>query len=205
MWGGGPLCTPLLTEDAEWGWGGAQQNGSLSHLHQAASLTKPWEKTTLSWGGVPEDREPCPARGHTAGARGRLKSDVTPPGRGPKEHTQARGARTPASRLQHVYPGQAPEGPVSELADVVSLQLQHLQTLEPLERQALDEPDPVPVEVPEEMKTVGSEGSRHAPCRRLPPFPRRPRSPAGRIAARMAQRGCDVSHGHSCPPRRPGR
>lgn len=80
--------------------------------------------------------------------------------------TNIRGPAAPeGGHSQHVYPGQAPEGPIRELADAVPLQLQHLQTLQPLERQALDEPNPIPVEVPEEKKMAGSEGTLHAPCR----------------------------------------
>lgn len=57
--------------------------------------------------------------------------------------------------------GQPPESPVRQLADVVSLKLQHLQTVEPLERQALDQPNPIPIEVPKEMKPAGSECPLH--------------------------------------------
>lgn len=53
--------------------------------------------------------------------------------------------------------GQPPEGPIRQLADVVSLKLQHLQTVKPLECQTLDQPNPIPIEVPKEMKMVCSE------------------------------------------------
>lgn len=53
--------------------------------------------------------------------------------------------------------GQSPEGPVRQFADVVSLKLQHLQAVEPLEGEALYQPNPIPIEVPKEMKPAGSE------------------------------------------------
>ena len=54
----------------------------------------------------------------------------------------------PGPDSQCVHPGQPPEGTVCQLADVVSLEPQHLQTVEPLECQALDQPNPIPIEVP---------------------------------------------------------
>ena len=51
-----------------------------------------------------------------------------------------------------MHPGQPPEGAVRQFADVVSLEPQHLQTVEPLERQALDQPNPIPIEVPKETR-----------------------------------------------------
>lgn len=45
---------------------------------------------------------------------------------------------------QGPHAGQAPEGSVCQLADVVPLELQHLQTGETLEGQALNQTQPVP-------------------------------------------------------------
>lgn len=50
--------------------------------------------------------------------------------------------------LQDFHFGQVPEGSVSQFADAVPLQFQHLQTGQTLEGQALDLKDPVPVQLP---------------------------------------------------------
>lgn len=95
---------------------------------------------------------------------------------GPWAEGDANRPHRPLARPAHsqrVHPGQPPEGPVRQPADVVPLQLQHLQAVQPLERQALDQPDPIPIEVPEETRPVGSERlactphlqpSPHSPC-----------------------------------------
>lgn len=70
-------------------------------------------------------------------------------------------------------PGQSPEGPVRELADVVSLEPEHLQTVKSLERQALDDPNAIPIQVPKREEGLGLRGhAAHVP--RLHLFPRRP-------------------------------
>lgn len=53
--------------------------------------------------------------------------------------------------------GQPPEGSIGQLADIVSLKLQHLQTVKPLEREAFNQPDTIPIKVPEDIKLVSSE------------------------------------------------
>lgn len=73
--------------------------------------------------------------------------------------------------LQHVHLGQTPECPIRQLADVVALQFQHLQAVEPLEGEALDKPNPVPIEVPREKTATRS---RH-PHRHMPPPTSNPR------------------------------
>lgn len=50
---------------------------------------------------------------------------------------------------------QPPKGTICQLADVVSLKLQHLQAIEPLERETLNQPNPIPIQVPMEMKPSG--------------------------------------------------
>lgn len=67
---------------------------------------------------------------------------------------------------QRLHFGQAPEGPVGQLADVVPLELQHLQAAQPLEGEPLDEPQPVPVQLPAKAKqnrdTWSSVATTHA-------------------------------------------
>lgn len=62
--------------------------------------------------------------------------------------------------LQHVHLRQPPEGTICQLADVVSLKLQHLQAIEALERETLNQPNPIPIQVPMEMKPSG----QNIPC-----------------------------------------
>lgn len=50
--------------------------------------------------------------------------------------------------LQYVHLRQPPEGAISQSADVVPLKLQHLQAVKSLECEALDEPNPISIEVP---------------------------------------------------------
>lgn len=51
------------------------------------------------------------------------------------------------AHLQHVHLRQPPKGAICQLADVVSLKLQHLQAIQSLERESLDQPNPIPIEV----------------------------------------------------------
>lgn len=97
---------------------------------------------------------------------------------------------------QRVHPGQPPEGPIRQPADVVPLQLQHFQAVQPLERQALDQPDPIPIEVPKEIKPVGSE--RLACTPHLQPFPQ---SLLGFQAAGKIQMGVPVELVFRAPTR----
>lgn len=86
---------------------------------------------------------------------------------GGSHHTQLKESMTTSSQspggclhLQHVHLREPPEGTVCQLADVVSLKLQHLQAIKALEREALNQPNPIPIQVPMEMKPSG----QNIPC-----------------------------------------
>ena len=85
-------------------------------------------------------------------------------------HTQLKESMPTSSQspggclhLQHVHFSQPPEGTICQLADVVSLKLQHLQAIEALERETLNQPNPIPIQVPMEMKPSG----HNIPCAHL--------------------------------------
>lgn len=86
---------------------------------------------------------------------------------GGSHHTQLKESMPTSSQspggclhLQHVHLRQPPEGTICQLADVVSLKLQHLQAIEALERETLNQPNPIPIQVPMEMKPSG----HNIPC-----------------------------------------
>lgn len=89
---------------------------------------------------------------------------------GGSHHTQLKESMPMSSQspggclhLQHVHFRQPPEGTICQLADVVSLKLQHLQAIEALERETLNQPNPIPIQVPMEMKPSG----HNIPCAHL--------------------------------------
>lgn len=68
------------------------------------------------------------------------------------EAEAVQGKRAHFSNLQNLHFGQTPESPISQFADVVALEFQDFQAVQPLERQPFNQADAISVQLPEITK-----------------------------------------------------